>query len=59
MIKMCIRDRGSVTIDGVDVRDVKQHDLRELIGVVPQKGVLFSGKMCIRDRFKVSSTNYT
>ena len=34
---------GSVTIDGVDVRDVKQHDLRELIGVVPQKGVLFSG----------------
>lgn len=34
---------GSVTIDGVDVRNVKQHDLRELIGVVPQKGVLFSG----------------
>ncbi len=34
---------GSVLVDGVDVRNVKQHDLRELIGVVPQKGVLFSG----------------
>ncbi|WP_028044111.1 ABC transporter ATP-binding protein [Candidatus Stoquefichus massiliensis] len=34
---------GSITIDGVDVKDVKQHDLRERIGVVPQKGVLFSG----------------
>lgn len=34
---------GQIIIDGVDVRDVKQHDLRERIGVVPQKGVLFSG----------------
>lgn len=34
---------GQVLVDGVDVRDVNQHDLRELIGVVPQKGVLFSG----------------
>lgn len=35
--------KGSVTIDGVDVRDMSQHDLRELLGYVPQKGVLFSG----------------
>lgn len=34
---------GSVCIDGVDIRDVKQHDLRERIGIVPQKGILFSG----------------
>ncbi len=34
---------GSITIDGLDIRDMTQHDLRELIGFVPQKGVLFSG----------------
>ena len=34
---------GSVTIDGVDVRDMKLHDLYAQIGFVPQKGVLFSG----------------
>ncbi len=34
---------GSITIDGVDVRDVSQHELREKIGYIPQKGVLFSG----------------
>lgn len=34
---------GYIMIDGVDVRNVKQHDLRERIGIVPQKGVLFSG----------------
>ena len=34
---------GSITIDGVDIRDISQHKLRDLIGFVPQKGVLFSG----------------
>ncbi len=34
---------GKVTIDGTDVRDFTQHYLRENIGLVPQKGVLFSG----------------
>ncbi|MDR3305410.1 MAG: ABC transporter ATP-binding protein/permease [Clostridiales Family XIII bacterium] len=34
---------GSVTIDGIDVRDLSQHKLRSLMGFVPQKGVLFSG----------------
>lgn len=34
---------GSITIDGVDVREITQHRLRELIGYVPQKGMLFSG----------------
>ncbi|MDU4951065.1 MAG: ABC transporter ATP-binding protein [Clostridium sp.] len=34
---------GEILIDGVDIRNVSQHDLREKIGYVPQKGVLFSG----------------
>jgi ATP-binding cassette subfamily B protein len=34
---------GSVTIDGEDIRSIKLKDLRELIGYVPQKAVLFSG----------------
>ncbi|MCK6569175.1 MAG: ABC transporter ATP-binding protein/permease [Anaerolineales bacterium] len=34
---------GSIFIDGVDIRDVTQHDLREKIGYVPQKSALFSG----------------
>lgn len=34
---------GEIRLDGVDIRDVKQHDLRERIGLVPQKGLLFSG----------------
>lgn len=34
---------GAVRVGGVDVRELNQHDLREHIGYVPQKGVLFSG----------------
>jgi len=34
---------GSITIGGVDIREVAQHELRESIGYVPQKGSLFSG----------------
>ena len=34
---------GSITLDGVDIRNVSQHELREKLGYVPQKGVLFSG----------------
>lgn len=34
---------GSITLDGTDIRDIRQHDLREKLGYVPQKGVLFSG----------------
>ena len=35
--------KGSITIDGVDIRDLSQKKLRELLGYVPQKGYLFSG----------------
>jgi len=34
---------GSISIDGVDIRAVTQHDLRDKIGYIPQKGTLFSG----------------
>lgn len=34
---------GSITVDGVDVRRMSLHELRSLIGYVPQKGMLFSG----------------
>ena len=34
---------GDITLDGVDIREVKQYELREKLGYVPQKGVLFSG----------------
>jgi len=34
---------GSIFVDGIDIREVRQHDLRDKIGYVPQKGMLFSG----------------
>lgn len=34
---------GSIKIDGVDIRNMKQHTLRDKLGYVPQKGVLFTG----------------
>lgn len=42
---------GSITIDGIDVRKVKMSDLRKEIGLVPQKGVLFSGTISSNLRF--------
>lgn len=35
--------KGQILVDGLDVRDVSQHELREQLGFIPQKGVLFSG----------------
>lgn len=34
---------GRITIDGIDIRNLSQHKLHEVLGYVPQKGVLFSG----------------
>jgi ATP-binding cassette subfamily B protein len=34
---------GQILMDGIDIREVSQHELRDKIGYVPQKGVLFSG----------------
>lgn len=35
--------KGSITIDGIDIRELSQKKLRSLLGMVPQKGILFSG----------------
>ncbi len=43
--------KGSITIDGCDVRDVSMKDLRSEIGYVPQKGILFSGTIASNLRF--------
>lgn len=42
---------GTVRIDGVDVRQMTQKDVRERLGYVPQKGVLFSGTIDSNIRF--------
>ena len=42
---------GKITIDGTDIRDVSIESLRENIGYVPQKGVLFSGTIASNIRF--------
>ncbi|NPD87913.1 MAG: ABC transporter ATP-binding protein [Asgard group archaeon] len=42
---------GSILVDGVDIREVKQHDLREVVGFVPQKSFLFSGTIESNLRF--------
>ncbi len=34
---------GAILVDDMDIREITQHDLRDKIGYVPQKGVLFSG----------------
>ena len=46
---------GELCIDGVNVKDVPQKDLRDIIGFVPQKGVLFSGT--IESNIKYSDEN--
>ena len=48
---------GSVTIDGVDVREYRMDALREKIGIVPQKAVLFHGT--IRDNMRWGKNDAT
>lgn len=42
---------GKITIDGIDVRDLPQQELRDKIGYVPQKGLLFSGTIASNLRY--------
>ena len=42
---------GKITIDGVDIRRLRQHDLRKMIGYVPQKSTLFSGDIASNLRY--------
>ena len=43
--------QGSILVDGIDIRDVSVKDLRKKIGLVPQKGVLFSGTILSNIKF--------
>lgn len=43
--------KGSITIDGTDIRDIPMKDLRDAIGFVPQKGILFSGTIASNLQF--------
>ena len=42
---------GRITIDGTDIREVTQESLRNQIGLVPQKGILFSGTIASNLKF--------
>ena len=48
---------GEVLVDGVDVRTMDIHDLRNKIGFVPQKGVLFSGTIASNICYGVENPN--
>lgn len=43
--------KGSITIDGVNIKELPLKELRDMIGFVPQKGVLFSGTIASNLRF--------
>jgi ATP-binding cassette subfamily B protein len=49
--------KGEVLIDGVDIKAVTQHELRDLIGYVPQRGSLFKGT--IESNLKYADENAT
>lgn len=42
---------GEILLDGVDIRHLRQRDLREAIGYVPQKGILFTGDIAGNIRY--------
>ncbi len=48
---------GSIKIDGIDVRDMKLTDLRDMLGYVPQKGILFSGTIESNIKYGAQSIN--
>lgn len=50
-------DQGSVLVDGVDVREMRQQDLRKRIGFVPQTPVLFSGTIADNIRYGKSDAS--
>jgi len=48
---------GEIRIDGVDIREITQHELREQVGYIPQKGSLFQGT--IESNLKYADENAT
>ncbi|NCC69810.1 MAG: ATP-binding cassette domain-containing protein, partial [Clostridia bacterium] len=51
MLRFYDVSRGQIMVDGIDVREVKQKDLRGKIGYVPQKGILISGTIASNIRY--------
>lgn len=47
--------KGKITLDGVDIRELTQHDLRDQIGYAPQRGLLFSGT--VESNLRVGAPN--
>ena len=45
-------DRGSIEVDGVDLRDIRLEDLRSQIGIVLQEPFLFSGSIAEKYRLR-------
>lgn len=43
--------KGQITIDGTDIKDISLSKLRDMLGFVPQKGVLFSGTIASNIKF--------
>lgn len=43
---------GRITVDGVDIRQMTQHDLHALVGLVPQKGILFTGDIASNIKYE-------
>ena len=50
-------ENGSIEINGVDIRQMKQQDLRDAVGYVPQKAMLFTGT--IRENLKYGNPDAT
>lgn len=48
---------GEILLDGINVKDISQHDLHEAIGYVSQKGILFSGDIASNLRYGDSSAS--
>jgi ATP-binding cassette subfamily B protein len=48
---------GSITLEGADIRQISQHELRESISYVPQKAMLFSGS--IADNLRMGNSQAT
>lgn len=48
-------EKGTIEIDGMDIRQMKQNDLRDLIGLVPQKTSLFTGT--INENIRIGKQN--
>ncbi|MFC0277974.1 ATP-binding cassette domain-containing protein [Enterococcus devriesei] len=42
---------GRITVDGIDIREMSMHKLHEIMGFVPQKGILFSGNIASNIKF--------